>query len=112
LAGARAAGDAHVGEVEPAGLAVYAAVGELDRHLEPSFAGQYQASGVGLAREPDALLVGNAEQDIDRIDLRHRGEQNLRTGHVVSLGALRAAGDAADRSLHPGVPEVEGRIRE
>src|SRR6266853_1467621 len=72
FAGARAARDAHVGEVGLAGFLVYAAVGELHRHLEAPVAGQHQASRVGLAGQPDALLVGDAEQNVDRVDLRYR----------------------------------------
>ena len=112
FAGARIPGDAHVGEVGLTGFLVYAAVGELQRHLEAPVAGQQQAPGVDLAGEPDALLVGDAEQNVDRIDLRHRGEQHVRPGHVVPLGALRAAGDPGNRRLDPGVAEVEARIGE
>src|SRR5882672_12293388 len=112
FAGARVSGDAHVGEIGLAGFLVYAAVGELQRYLETPVAGQHQTSRVHLAGEPDALLVGDAEENVDRVDLRHGRQQYVRTGHVVPLGTLRAAGDAGDRRLDAGVAEVEPRIRE
>src|SRR5256885_7665932 len=36
----------------------------------------------------------------------------FRSGHVVPLGALRAAGDAGNRRLDPGVAEVEACVRQ
>src|SRR5262249_3958329 len=107
LARSGLAGDADIREVHLAGLAVYAAVGELEGHVELAVLGQHQLAGFDLAREPQPLLVRDAEEHVDRIDLRHGGEQRVGSRHVVALGTLRAARDTGHRRFDARVAQVE-----
>ncbi len=59
--------------------------------LEAAVLGQLQAPGVGLLLQAQPLVVGDAEVDPDRVDLRHGGEQHVGTRHQRAFGALRAA---------------------
>src|SRR2546422_4605957 len=76
---ARAGGgrDAHVGEVEPPGFLVQAAVCAAQRHLEIAV-WQRELLRLHFLLDLRLLVVGNAEVDPDRVVLGDAGEQGIR----------------------------------
>ena len=69
------------------GLRVHRAVVEPQRDVEaPSF-GSTSAPGVGFVLQARLLGLGNAEVHVDRVDLRHGGEQHVGAGDERAFGA-------------------------
>jgi hypothetical protein len=97
----------HVGEVHLAGPAVDAPIGERDRHVEPPVRRELEALRVDVAADAQELAFRDAENDVDRVGLRHRREQHVRARHERALRAQRAARDAVDRRFDAGPVEIQ-----
>ena len=88
-------------------MRIFAAVGKFERHLETPVRRPLQRLRIGFVTQFQPLVVGDAENHLNRIGLRHRGEQDLRARHQRTFRFQGAAAYPVDRRFDARPFQIE-----